>query len=148
MALPKSRGRGPKAMPPPTKIGARMPPWRARPVYFCMRVLRVLPCTSPRVFVLAVPARWLLRPRDERLVQDGLVRLDAEDAVVDFERAQLFAFDAHHGKLHFAAPRFVRRTRRSTPSLPGTAPFTMRMPLLESQRITRRFLTVALPVPM
>src|SRR5579859_7469781 len=55
----KSRGLGPKTMPPWRWCGARMLPWRARPSPFCLRILTVLPSTSPRVLVLALPTRRL-----------------------------------------------------------------------------------------
>ncbi len=42
---------------------------RARPVYFWRRILRVLPCTSPRVFVCALPQPLVVPLGDERLVQ-------------------------------------------------------------------------------
>src|SRR5215217_7131636 len=44
-------------MPPPVIWGARIEPWRARPVPFCLNGLRPAPLTSARVFVLCVPWR-------------------------------------------------------------------------------------------
>src|SRR5207249_4723370 len=85
---------------------------------------------------------------DERLVQDGVVRLDAEDGVVHFDAAQLLALGVDDRDLHFLAFRPVRRTFTRTPSFPGTAPLTISMPFAESERTTLRFLTVAWPVPM
>ena len=46
---------GPKFTPPPTKIGLRRDPCRARPVCFCLYGFRPVPDTSPRVFVQAFP---------------------------------------------------------------------------------------------
>jgi len=51
----KSRGCGPWTTPPPANCGARVEPWRARPVPFCLWGLRPPPRTSPRVLVEAVP---------------------------------------------------------------------------------------------
>src|SRR5690606_23575075 len=56
-----SRGLGPNTTPPPTQIGERMLPCRARPRPFCRHGLRPPPRTSPRVLVDAVPWRWLAR---------------------------------------------------------------------------------------
>src|SRR5689334_10087560 len=47
-------------MPPPAKCGARIEPWRARPVPFWRRGLAPPPRTLPRVFVDAVPWRRAL----------------------------------------------------------------------------------------
>src|ERR687885_1932376 len=44
-------------MPPPAKCGARIEPWRARPVPFWRHGLEPPPRTLPRVFVAAVPWR-------------------------------------------------------------------------------------------
>src|SRR5690606_22205845 len=44
-------------MPPPTQIGERVEPWRARPRPFCLQGLAPPPLTSPRVLVEAVPDR-------------------------------------------------------------------------------------------
>ena len=55
------RGRGPNTVPPPTQFGARIEPWRARPVPFCFHGFWLPPITSPRVLVDALPWRWLAR---------------------------------------------------------------------------------------
>src|SRR4051795_8380984 len=47
-------------MPPPAKCGARIEPWRARPVPFWRHGLLPPPRTLPRVFVDAVPWRRAL----------------------------------------------------------------------------------------
>src|SRR4051794_5955899 len=47
-------------MPPPAKCGARIEPWRARPVPFWRQGLAPPPRTLPRVFVDAVPRRRAL----------------------------------------------------------------------------------------
>src|SRR5919202_678427 len=47
-------------MPPPAKCGARIDPWRARPVPFWRHGLEPPPRTLPRVFVAAVPCRRAL----------------------------------------------------------------------------------------
>src|SRR3954471_20074390 len=47
-------------MPPPAKCGARIEPWRARPVPFWRHGLAPPPRTLPRVFVDAVPWRRAL----------------------------------------------------------------------------------------
>src|SRR3954452_13948106 len=44
-------------MPPPAKCGARIEPWRARPVPFWRHGFAPPPRTLPRVFVDAVPWR-------------------------------------------------------------------------------------------
>src|ERR1700712_1834412 len=44
-------------MPPPVIWGARIEPWRARPVPFCLKGLRPAPETSPRRLTLEVPWR-------------------------------------------------------------------------------------------
>src|SRR6478672_3239974 len=44
-------------MPPPRHCGARIEPWRARPVPFWRHGFEPPPATSARVFVLCVPAR-------------------------------------------------------------------------------------------
>src|SRR5919107_87129 len=44
-------------MPPPAKCGARIEPWRARPVPFWRHGLAPPPRTLPRVFVACVPCR-------------------------------------------------------------------------------------------
>src|SRR5215470_7924374 len=44
-------------MPPPANCGARVEPWRARPVPFCRYGFLPPPRTSPRVLVAAVPCR-------------------------------------------------------------------------------------------
>src|SRR3954471_22712632 len=44
-------------MPPPAKCGARIEPWRARPVPFWRHGLAPPPRTLPRVFVACVPWR-------------------------------------------------------------------------------------------
>ena len=51
------RGLGPRATPPPLKCGARVEPWRALPVPFCLNGFLPPPLTSARVLVLCVPAR-------------------------------------------------------------------------------------------
>ena len=51
------RGLGPSATPPPLKCGARMEPWRALPVPFCLNGFLPPPRTSARVLVLCVPDR-------------------------------------------------------------------------------------------
>ena len=48
---------GPKTTPPPVHWGARIEPWRARPVPFWRHGFAPPPRTSPRVFVEWVPAR-------------------------------------------------------------------------------------------
>jgi hypothetical protein len=67
---------GPKTVPPWRHWGARVLPWRARPVPFCFQGLRPPPETAPRVLCARVPARslaalmletscssaWLMRP--------------------------------------------------------------------------------------
>ena len=55
------RGRGPNTVPPPTQTGERVEPERARPVPFCFHGFWLPPITSPRVFVLCVPWRWLAK---------------------------------------------------------------------------------------
>ena len=55
------RGPGPKAMPPPMRMELRLAPLRAVPWPFWRRSLAVEPRTSPRLFVLCVPARALAR---------------------------------------------------------------------------------------
>src|SRR4051795_9537959 len=47
-------------MPPPAKCGARIEPWRARPVPFWRHGLAPPPRTSARVLVDAVPRRRAL----------------------------------------------------------------------------------------
>src|SRR3954470_21384975 len=49
-------------MPPPVHCGARVEPWRARPVPFWRHGLRPPPRTSARVLVECVPARSEARP--------------------------------------------------------------------------------------
>src|SRR6266508_343677 len=48
-------------MPPCRQCGARVEPWRARPVPFCRHGFRLPPDTSLRVLVSCVPCRWLAR---------------------------------------------------------------------------------------
>ena len=54
---PKLRGVGPNVTPPPVQWGARIEPWRARPVPFWRHGFAPPPRTSPRVFVEAELAR-------------------------------------------------------------------------------------------
>ena len=56
-AAGSERGFGPWATPPPRHCGARIEPWRARPVPFWRHGLAPPPATSARVLVLCVPAR-------------------------------------------------------------------------------------------
>src|SRR6201999_1480229 len=51
------RGFGPKATPPPKRLGTPSVPTRARPVPFWRQALAVVKATSPRVRVEAVPRR-------------------------------------------------------------------------------------------
>src|SRR5439155_17275829 len=51
------RGLGPKTVPPPTQIGEREVPARARPVPFWRHGLAPPPRTMPRVLVACVPRR-------------------------------------------------------------------------------------------
>src|SRR3954451_6379950 len=51
------RTSGPCTMPPPAHWGARVEPWRARPVPFWRHGLLLPPLTLPRVSVEAVPRR-------------------------------------------------------------------------------------------
>src|SRR5262245_48208421 len=51
------RGVGPKGLPPPFHCVARIEPWRARPVPFCLQGFRPPPETSLRPLVSWVPAR-------------------------------------------------------------------------------------------
>src|SRR5579864_4976230 len=53
----KSRGVGGNATPPALNCGARIVPWRARPVPFWRHGLARPPETSPRLLVAKVPAR-------------------------------------------------------------------------------------------
>jgi hypothetical protein len=53
----KLRGRAANARPPPTQIGLRIEPTRARPVPFCFQGFFPLPLTSERFFCAFVPAR-------------------------------------------------------------------------------------------
>ncbi len=55
------RGFGPKATPPPKRLGTPSVPTRARPVPFWRQALAVVKATSPRVRVEAVPRRRALR---------------------------------------------------------------------------------------
>ena len=54
------RGEGPKIVPPPTQIGERDEPARARPVPFWRHGLAPPPRTLPRVLVACVPRRRAL----------------------------------------------------------------------------------------
>src|SRR3954454_10629988 len=54
----KLRMPGANATPPPVKCGARIVPWRARPVPFWRQGLARPPATMPRVLAPRVPARW------------------------------------------------------------------------------------------
>ena len=53
----KLRGTLAKVCPPALNCGARIVPWRARPVPFWRHGLARPPETSPRLFVAKVPAR-------------------------------------------------------------------------------------------
>ena len=53
----KSRIVGGKATPPPVHCGARVVPWRARPVPFWRHGFARPPATRPRLFAPRVPAR-------------------------------------------------------------------------------------------
>src|SRR5690348_17195269 len=48
-------------MPPWRQCGARVEPWRARPVPFCRQGFWLPPETKARVLVWCVPWRWLAR---------------------------------------------------------------------------------------
>ena len=56
-----ARGVGPNTVPPPTQCGARVEPCRARPVPFCFHGFWLPPVTYFRIFVDALPWRWLAR---------------------------------------------------------------------------------------
>ena len=53
----KSRGTGGKATPPPANCGARIVPWRARPVPFWRHGFERPPATRPRLLAARVPWR-------------------------------------------------------------------------------------------
>ncbi len=55
--MSNERGLGPNAMPPPVRTGDLTLPARARPVPFWRYIFAVVPETSPRVLVEAVPRR-------------------------------------------------------------------------------------------
>ena len=79
------RGCGPKTTPPPRQCGARVEPWRARPVPFWRHGFLPPPATSPRVLVSWRALALVGQLGDDRLVDDGPVRLDAEHPLVQLE---------------------------------------------------------------
>src|SRR5690606_41328508 len=55
--LVKSRGAAANVLPPPTQIGLRIVPARARPVPFCFQGFTPPPLTAARFFCALVPER-------------------------------------------------------------------------------------------
>src|SRR3954469_13466086 len=94
-------------MPPPAKCGARIEPWRARPVPFWRHGFAPPPRTLPRVFVDAVPCRRALSSaRTDSCTSGPLKR--APNAVLSrstlFEPPRTFAL-AIGAHLHDAVAR-------------------------------------------
>src|SRR6476469_10761577 len=67
-----ARGVGPNTVPPPTHCGARVEPWRARPVPFCFHGFWLPPVTYLRILVDALPWRWLARKAVTALCITGM----------------------------------------------------------------------------
>ena len=95
--MSKLRGCGPKAMPPPVRIGDLTLPARARPVPFWRYSLAVEPLTSPRVLVDAEPraARGLLGAHDQ--VQRVDVGGHGEAGLGQLARLDFLAGGVDHG---------------------------------------------------
>ena len=70
----KSRGVGGNATPPPVNCGARIVPWRARPVPFWRHGFARPPETSPRLFAARVPwRRAFISARTASCTRCGLI---------------------------------------------------------------------------
>jgi hypothetical protein len=69
-------------VPPPTQIGDRILPARARPVPFCRQGFLPPPLTKPFDFVAALPVRRLASLHDHGLVQEMGTRLRAKNRFV------------------------------------------------------------------
>src|SRR5919202_3758806 len=94
-------------MPPPAKCGARIDPWRARPVPFWRHGLEPPPRTLPRVFVAAVPwRRAFSSARPDSWTSGPLKRAPnaASSRSTDFEPPRTFAL-AIGAHLHHAVAR-------------------------------------------
>src|SRR5919205_2104647 len=94
-------------MPPPAKCGARIEPWRARPVPFWRHGFAPPPRTLPRVFVAAVPwRRALSSARTDSWTSGPLKRAPnaASSRSTDFEPPRTFAL-AIGAHLHDAVAR-------------------------------------------
>ena len=83
------RGTFANACPPPSNCGARIVPWRARPVPFWRHGFARPPETIPRLFVANVPARCSVLLGADGLVDEVRLDLDVEDA---FASVTSFAF--------------------------------------------------------
>ena len=114
----KLRVLGGKATPPPVNCGARVVPWRARPVPFWRHGLARPPATRPRLFAARVPARRAFSSaRTASCTRCGLtsapkISSDSDTSAPVFEQAELGGLRLSHG----ARPPAPRRCRSSAPA--------------------------------
>src|SRR4051794_39707022 len=108
-------------MPPPAKCGARIEPWRARPVPFWRQGFAPPPRTLPRVLVDAVPRRRALSSaRTDSWTSGPLKRapnaVSSRSTVFEPPRTEALAIGTH---LHHAVPRAGDRAAQHQQVLAG-----------------------------
>ena len=144
--------------PPPVNCGARVEPWRARPVPFCRYGFLPPPRTSPRVLVECVPWRAAARCAVDHLVHQRDVRLDVEQLGGQLDGAvrscrpgvltSILRVLAAFGS-HYFSPRLIAlRTTTSPPVRPGMAPLISSTPFSASTLCTNRFWVVTRSLPI